>query len=121
MARSGKAPGSRGPGRPTKEDTDFMTLFALLLERTYGTDPRPAARAAIHAYYALREDPDPIGKIDIHLAAVQKAVQRFKGQAGRDLSAVLMKMGQRIHRAHGPVPITPKAVAEYVARFLPPA
>ena len=113
------------PGRKkgqTKGDIDMMALWALLVERAYDAEPKPAASAAITAFFTWKDYPHPELQVDAHLGAVQKAVQRIK-RGKRDPSKpieltvlVLLKhFKQTGERFVG----VPEKIAAEVAKFLP--
>ena len=111
--------GVKKRGRPQELDVDAMMLFALLLERVYGTKPKPAARAAILAYFTWNDEPHPERQVDVHMGAVQKAVQRFKA-GRRDLQPMLLRALGLVRRDTGERAFgTPQEMAAGVATFLP--
>lgn len=122
----GKPPGAtRGPKQ--KAELSCMAVLALLLVRTFGTKPTPAARAAIRAYYTWTADASwkpptstPIDQmVDTHEVGVLKALQRLS--SGRsNVQPDIVKLLGVYHTSTGERLVgTPQELAQDVATFLP--
>lgn len=100
-------------------EIDAMMVFAVLAERAYDAEPKPAARAAILAFYTWIGDPHPERKVDERFAAVQKAVQRFK-RGERDIEGTIARIAFEYYRQTGERWTgTTQEIAANVATFLP--
>jgi hypothetical protein len=107
----------RGPKQ--KIDINAIAVLALLLERTYGTSRKPAARAAIKAFFTWAEDPHPDLRVETHEVAVKKAVQRLDS-GRRGIHPEIVKILGLYSRSTGePFCGTPQQLAASVAQFLP--
>jgi hypothetical protein len=115
----------RGPKQ--KIDVSLMAMFALLVVRIHGAKPKPAARAAIRAYFSWTADEERAAPtstpmyvmVDDFERRVLKALQRLNS-GERSVHPEIMRAVGWCHRASGaPVFGTPEELAQAVATFLP--
>ena len=107
----------RGPKQ--KIDISAMAVLALLLVRTYSTRPKPAARAAIKAFFTWVDDPHPDRRVDIHEGAVKKALQRLESGETNIHPDIVKIMGVYSKSTGERFIGTPQELAQSVAEFLP--
>ena len=111
-------PRQRGAGRPRKVDIGLMAVFALLLVRAYGVDRKPAARAAIRAYFTGVGAEHPDRRVAVHLDAVMQRLKKLKSGRETVHPDLISAVGWADRATGKPVFGTVQDMAQYVAQFL---
>jgi hypothetical protein len=106
-------------GRKQNIEISLVATFALLLVRSHGVEPTPAARAAILAYFTWVDHPRPDLQVDIYVMRVLKALQRLRSGERGVHPAILHAVGWCDRSTNAPIFGTPQELAASVAKFLP--